>query len=692
MNEDQFNLLIEKLTELTKRIEASIPETQPTDISDLLKSTQKDDKLYEPEKRKIRKIAKIFKEEFETLGKDQTPLKGKKPIMVELDKESFKMLRKTLISIIPEFEKIFNNVKIKTKETSGFFGTLFKGALGIVSLLNGLKGFVLTAGAVGLLFYLIKNIEKIANSIDKILKSGKENLPEIGRTLLSSFLPFLQEAIGPINNLIAQLPMLFDILLQNLSPIRQEIVKFINEIDPVQLLKVGGAILALYTAWKAIRTVKGVSDALISPATALNNFNMILSNINLAVLSLSILGFVDAFKTFTETVEKYKDISYDSLIKAGGSLVALFGSLKVASSLIGTGDAIKGALISFIGAKGLSSALKDLADGVKPWEGISMETAKVAGAAVAALIVAFGAITAIGSAGPLPALFGAAGLLAAEGTLILGLRGIAEMFAATMDTWEKLPDVFKKYQTIDYAQISAVAGAITKLAGALALSSISGGANTVIKTFTDFWGKITGQDNPVETIRKFESLNAQKLESVSSSIEKIFNSLDRSKNIDLDKLIKTVDAAKKLTEFNEKGNIVAVPPSQKPGVQEVQPLTQEKQVAREFQPVVPAQPMANDFISRPGQTPLRFSAEDTIIGVKNPDKLNKNLLGELVKKMEDIRKEDRATLRKLSDSITKLSTTTQANNNVNMVNNSRNVTSITISPTTSKSYRDSRMS
>jgi nucleoside diphosphate kinase len=87
-----------------------------------------------------------------------------------------------------------------------------------------------------------------------------------------------------------------------------------------------------------------------------------------------------------------------------------------------------------------------------------------------------------------------------------------------------------------------------------------------------------------------------------------------------------------------------------------------------------------------------FSSDDTIMGVKNPDGLNKKLIGELVKKIEDIRKEDRITLRKLSDSITKLSTTTQANNNVNMVNNSRNVTSITISPTTSKSYRDSRMS
>ena len=101
---------------------------------------------------------------------------------------------------------------------------------------------------------------------------------------------------------------------------------------------------------------------------------------------------------------------------------------------------------------------------------------------------------------------------------------------------------------------------------------------------------------------------------------------------------------------------------------------------------------ANDFISRPGQKAIMFSSDDTIMGVKNPDGLNKKLIGELVKKIEDIRKEDRVTLRKLSDSITKLSTTTQANNNVNMVNNSRNVTSITISPTTSKSYRDSRMS
>jgi hypothetical protein len=691
MNEDQFNLLIEKLTELTKHIEASIPEAQPTDTSDLLKSTKKDDKLYEPEKRKIRKIAKIFKEEFETLGKDQTPLKGKKPIMVELDKESFKMLRKTLISIIPEFEKIFNNVKIKTKETSGFFGTLFKGALGIVSLLNGLKGFVLTAGAIGLLFYVIKNIEKISKSMDIIFKSGKENLPEIGRSLKNLFLPFLQEAIGPINKLIDQLPIIASIFLNYFPDIRREITAFVNETDPQKLLEIGGAFLALYTAWKTIQTVKGIADAVTSPASAINNFNNMLKSINLTLLGATLVAFAKSFEIFSDTIAKYKDIDWETMAKAGVSLAALFGSLKAASTFIGEGDAFKALIASIVGGAGLAVALRELAWGIEPWKNIPENVAKTAGMAVAGLIASLGALTVVGMAGPLPALFGAAGLLAAEGTLILGLRGIAEMFKATMDTWEKLPGVFKNYESIDFIKITEVAGAITQLAGALALSSISGGVNTVIKTFTDFWGKITGQDNPVETIRKFESLNAQKLESVSSSIEKIFNSLDRSKNIDLDKLIKTVDAAKKLTEFNEKGNIVAVPPSQKPGVQEVQPPAQEKPIARELQSVVPAQPMANDFISRPGQTPLRFSAEDTIIGVKNPDKLNKNLLNELVKKMEDIRKEDRATLRKLSDSITKLSTTTQANNNVNMVNNSRNVTSITISPTTSKSYRDSRM-
>jgi hypothetical protein len=676
MNEDQFNLLIEKLSELAKQIEASIPDEPSKTMEDALKKTKKDDKLYESEKRKIKKIAKIFKEEFEPLYKEQSTLKSKKPLLVELDKESFKMLRKTLVSIIPEFEKIFKKVEVKTKEKSGLFGSLAKGALGIVSLLNGLKGFALSAGAIGLLFYVIKNIEKISKGLDTILKSGKDNLPEIGRSLKNLFLPFLQEAIGPINKLIDQLPIIASIFLNYFPDIRREITAFVNETDPVKLLEIGGAFLALYTAWKTIQTVKGVADAFTSPASAINNFNNMLKSINLTLLGATLVAFAKSFEIFSDTIAKYKDIDWETMAKAGVSLAALFGSLKAASTFIGAGDAFKALIASIVGGAGLAVALRELAWGIEPWKNIPENVAKTAGMAVAGLIASLGALTVVGMAGPLPALFGAAGLLAAEGTLILGLRGIAEMFKATMDTWEKLPGVFKNYESIDFIKITEVAGAITKLAGALALASVSGGANAVINTFTNFWGKITGQDNPVETIRKFESLNTQKLESVSVSIERIFNSLDRSKNIDLDKLIKTVEAAKKLTEFNEKGNIVTVPPPQKPGTQEIQPAVQ-------------TQPPANDFISRPGQAPLRFSAEDTVIALKKPDIFGKEISKSIDKLSNELKETNRKSLQVLTEMNTQLKSLQDANN-VNMVNNSKNNTNITIAPTTSKGFRESR--
>jgi len=57
-------------------------------------------------------------------------------------------------------------------------------------------------------------------------------------------------------------------------------------------------------------------------------------------------------------------------------------------------------------------------------------------------------------------------------------------------------------------------------------------------------------------------------------------------------------------------------------------------------------------------------------------------------KLKNDRIEDRKVLTKLNESINKLSQS-QANN-VNMINNSKTNTNITISPTTSKSYRDSR--
>jgi hypothetical protein len=61
------------------------------------------------------------------------------------------------------------------------------------------------------------------------------------------------------------------------------------------------------------------------------------------------------------------------------------------------------------------------------------------------------------------------------------------------------------------------------------------------------------------------------------------------------------------------------------------------------------------------------------------------------KEMVETIKEDKTATVKLTESISALSRNiAESSNNVNMINNSRNTTSITISPTTSKSYRDSR--
>jgi len=152
-----------------------------------------------------------------------------------------------------------------------------------------------------------------------------------------------------------------------------------------------------------------------------------------------------------------------------------------------------------------------------------------------------------------------------------------------------------------------------------------------------------------------------------------------------------------ITWLKEKAQILGTAKNwllSKMGIKNEEPVDNKKVQVKVTENTVPQfeSQKANDFISRPGQKAIMFSSDDTIIGAKNPDKINQKLISELVKKIEEIRKEDRNALKKLSDSIAKLSSVTHANNNVNMVNNSRNITSITISPTTSKSYRDSRIS
>jgi hypothetical protein len=132
-----------------------------------------------------------------------------------------------------------------------------------------------------------------------------------------------------------------------------------------------------------------------------------------------------------------------------------------------------------------------------------------------------------------------------------------------------------------------------------------------------------------------------------------------------------------------------------------------EQIQESYEKGIPSpwENMQQDFLSRPGQRPIPFSPNDNIIGVKDlktlrggseetvqtlkalmtvVEKTNKTVdrqLAESSAMTKQVANEINTLARALADQTTKSS---------NFVNNSKNLTNITISPTTSKSYRESR--
>jgi hypothetical protein len=132
-----------------------------------------------------------------------------------------------------------------------------------------------------------------------------------------------------------------------------------------------------------------------------------------------------------------------------------------------------------------------------------------------------------------------------------------------------------------------------------------------------------------------------------------------------------------------------------------------EQIQESYEKGIPSpwENMQQDFLSRPGQRPIPFSPNDNIIGVKDlktlrggseetvqtlkalmtvVEKTNKTVdrqLAENSAMTKQVANEINTLARALADQTTKSS---------NFVNNSKNLTNITISPTTSKSYRESR--
>jgi hypothetical protein len=132
------------------------------------------------------------------------------------------------------------------------------------------------------------------------------------------------------------------------------------------------------------------------------------------------------------------------------------------------------------------------------------------------------------------------------------------------------------------------------------------------------------------------------------------------------------------------------------------------QIQESYEKGIPSQweNMQQDFLSRPGQRPIPFSPNDNIIGVKDLRTLgagSEETVGAIRQLMTVVENTGRSMGKQLAESKTitqqmmnelnnyTKSVAEQSKKSSNFVNNSKNLTNLTLTPTTSRSYRDSRM-
>lgn len=625
------------------------------------KAAKKSGRLSNKEKKRFKEIARIYGHEFKDIifgedakDKKKTDITGKVTINA-FSARAMKQLQNTMDLVFTGLIKQMKELEetLKKSRKGGIFGFLkdvIGGAFNAITFFKNLTPYILALGGMAFLFYVVKNIDKIAKSLDIVLKSGKENFPTISESLRKDFLPFLKEMIGPINNLIDKLPILFDILLKNIPTIRSEFTKFINETDTVKLLAIGGALMTLYTAWQTIRTVKSIKDGVTSPLSALSSIANTFKYANLILISGAIVGFSKAWDLFSSAIERYENVKWESLEKAGIAFLAFAGSVYAATKM-------KVGLDAFLGAAGaagiglaLAGTLFGLAKALEPWNNVTKNALEGAGLALATVLgaLAIFAIPGTGEAAAIGALFGGAGLLVMGGSFMLAIRGLGETFRDTMSVWEKLPGVFKQFEEINAEKLVHVSEGIAKLAGALALSGAADVAKALTETLTNVWRKLTGQKSPVEIIKEYEKIDGEKIKKAADSFTLIINTIKEYKSTTetekfvsdatkireaIDKLASAPDLNKVITNikefkslFDEKGNIIAVNPVQTeqtnlPPAQidekDARKIKETAEKVEKTQKPIQQPVKANDFVFRPNQPPVILNENDTILGVKD---------------------------------------------------------------------------
>lgn len=701
MDENQFNKLIEQLERLSNNIE-SLKNTnkeaedlkkqqemlEETIISSLSKD-RNDTKFTGNEKRRVQNIAKIFKLEFQGMFDELKPKdkKGSSKILeITFDKKTYRELEKTLRNVLPDYfeslEKKLEKQKEKKTGIFGFLGDIIGGTFGAFGALNKVVPFLLAAGGLALAFYIVKNIKNIADSLDTIFKSGKENLPTILESLKNNLFPFWDDftntavfffdrTLDSIDNFIDKLPELFSILLDNIPMLREQITTFFNEMEML------GDKLAQNSFFQNLGFLFSLAlpVGLIAAIVAITKPLRLLNAAATASLVYSLGYYFSSFK-------ELEKVNWDTIAKAGVSIGGLLAVLFFSSKSLPNANAVKGMLAAGGVAAGTVLYLRELATVLKEWKDIDWQTLGKAEVALGGLFAGIAASRVLGN----PAVLKGIGVFFLGGAAIAGsIWMIGEALGATMSSYYSLQELFKRYSEMNGSNLISVAAGITALFGALTLQSFGGIAQALAGGTEKFVNFITGQKSSVDKIREFEQIDGIKLDRNAKAIKNIFDAIRSGGGNDVSKAIDNLNKIK----FDKLGNIISVP---KP----VQPGTESK-------PVV-----AEDFVSRPNQPPILFSPDDSIIGLKRAnlfeplkdlqkdnyeffDKQNKlfiETVNKTFEKMKNDRIEDRKVLNKLNESITKLSES-QANN-VAMINNSKTNTNITIAPTTSKSFRDSR--
>lgn len=609
MEPQNFEILLKKLNDISVALD-KLAKNKPSQLTakditsamvEALDQDKDTDKLTGRERRKLQKIAKIFKKEFEDVDMSKRMVKEDKVDMfkytlVRLDQKSFKGLEKTLKTVLPD---LFDNLKKDKKEEKqkgglfGLLGDIVGGAFGAFGALNKVIPFLLAAGGLALAFYMIKNIEKIAKSIDMVLRSGKENLPTILQSLSKDLFPFWDDftdtaiaffdrILDSIDTTIQQLPILLDIVLKNIPMIRQEFRNFNDDmyeyaeklknntwIDNIRLLALylGGAYL--------LKSVTGI----------VGQFKVL----NTLATTALVLSISELFKSFASL----QDISWDTVAKGGIIMGATLGSMFLIDKLGASGaiQFLKGALGAGGVAFGIIKYLETLGPVLKEWGTIDWEALGKAGVAIGGIFATLEAAAFVGTAGVLPALITLGVALLAAGSAMVAIRGIGESLKPVMGTYERLKDLFVAYSEINWFNLSKVATAVTAMTAALTFNAVGGGVSAVISTATDFWDKLTGQKSPLEKLKEFELLDGDKLDKNAQAIKSLFEALKIGGSEDIKKAINNLNTLKPQTGGYD--NAGAMSPSN---------------AARGT--------VAGDFISRPNQPPLLFSSQDTLVAFK----------------------------------------------------------------------------